>query len=244
MLGTLVIALSAAVAVLALLDFFLSKAQKEWLSNAVIRMWSILDEARGWSFSDWVKQPRARWWLALSLGIFPTLLISQSEFLINRFVDKSTATPKLNWIDIVAHITAFMIAVPLLFLLAWSLLAWLLQRRKLNLAVILLAASVGYLVVVVFMMLIHGYFTGEGFGPVRHPVLIWVQTLAALPFLLAFLCALLVLLSIGVAYVASATLYVAEFVVRRIAEYPKGPVLALSALLGGVAALIKAFGAD
>src|SRR5262245_2296454 len=243
MLATLLIWVSAGIAALALADMLLSDKQKEWLSNAVIRVWSVLDEARGWSFSDWLGQPRARWWLAVSLGIFTALLISQSDFLINRFV-KSTATPtpKLNWIEIAGVIAAYLVSVPLLFLLAWSLLSWLLQRRSLNLAVILFSALFGYLAVIVCMGLIHGYFTGEGFGPVRHEGLRWVQTILALPFLLAFLCTLLVFLSIAVAYVASAILYVSEFVVRRIAEYPKGPVLALSAFFGGIVALIKAFG--
>jgi hypothetical protein len=41
--------------------------------------------------------------------------------------------------------------------------------------------------------------------------------------------------------VVSGLLFVAEFVLRRLAEYPKGPVLAASALAGGIAGLIKVF---
>jgi hypothetical protein len=33
---------------------------------------------------------------------------------------------------------------------------------------------------------------------------------------------------------------VSEFLVRRIAEYPKGPVLALSGIIGGIVAILKA----
>jgi hypothetical protein len=43
------------------------------------------------------------------------------------------------------------------------------------------------------------------------------------------------------AYSATAVLYLFELVVRRIAEYPKGPILAVSAICGGVAALLKFF---
>jgi hypothetical protein len=39
----------------------------------------------------------------------------------------------------------------------------------------------------------------------------------------------------------SLLLGISEFVVRRIAEYPKGPVLALSALTGGISGLLKLF---
>src|SRR5215510_8281325 len=69
MLGTLLIWLSVAVAILAIVDLFLSDSQKAWLSNAVIKTWNILDEGKGWSFADWLKRPRAKWWLALSLGL-------------------------------------------------------------------------------------------------------------------------------------------------------------------------------
>ena len=43
------------------------------------------------------------------------------------------------------------------------------------------------------------------------------------------------------AYLLSPILFISEFVVRRIAEYPKGPLLALSAFFGAVAALLKSF---
>jgi hypothetical protein len=54
--------------------------------------------------------------------------------------------------------------------------------------------------------------------------------------------AITILFARVLAYMASALLYVGEFIVRRIAEYPKGPVLAISAFCGGVVALFKTFG--
>ena len=69
-----------------------------------------------------------------------------------------------------------------------------------------------------------------------------ILMLVIAPVTVALLCLLAIFLSIALAYLASAFLYVGEFAVRRIAEYPKGPVLALSALLGGAVVLIKAFG--
>jgi hypothetical protein len=69
MLATLLIWLCAAVAVLKLVDLFLSPAQKTWLSNAVIKTWNVLDEAKAWTFADWLKRPSAIWWLAVSLTL-------------------------------------------------------------------------------------------------------------------------------------------------------------------------------
>ena len=43
-------------------------------------------------------------------------------------------------------------------------------------------------------------------------------------------------------YAVSAGLGVSEFVVRRIAENPKGPILAASAMLAAILAIFKAFG--
>ena len=43
-----------------------------------------------------------------------------------------------------------------------------------------------------------------------------------------------------VIYGISGLLVIAEFAVRRIAEYPKGPILAISALVFAVGALLKA----
>jgi len=58
--------------------------------------------------------------------------------------------------------------------------------------------------------------------------------------LLAFWCLAFGLLVL--AYVLTAILSTTEFIVRRVAEYPKGPVFALSALLGGIGVIFKSFG--
>ena len=44
-----------------------------------------------------------------------------------------------------------------------------------------------------------------------------------------------------VVYVLAMTLSSAEYLVRRIAEYKRGPLVAVSVVVGGVATLIKAF---
>src|SRR5262245_58062157 len=168
MLATLLIWLSAAVAILALADLFLSEAQKGWLSNAVVKLWSILDEAKGWSFVDWLKKLRAIWWLAISVGF---VVASLSETLID--------------------FTIFAIIAPETPL-EWATLS--------------------------------------------------VTLLLGVPLSIILFCLFTILIARALAFVAGAILYVGEFMVRRIAEYPKGPVLALSTFFGGVCALIKAFG--
>ena len=60
MLASALIVLSLTVTALAVLDFLLSEPQKKVIADAVIATWNVLDEARKWSFSDWLKNPRAR----------------------------------------------------------------------------------------------------------------------------------------------------------------------------------------
>jgi hypothetical protein len=73
-------------------------------------------------------------------------------------------------------------------------------------------------------------------------ILIYGLRLAMFGCAVISLCALTMFTAFGLAYIATAILFVGEFVMRRIAESPKGPVLALSGLFGGVAALIQVFG--
>jgi hypothetical protein len=241
MLATLLIWLSAAVAVLALADLLLSKAQKDWLSNAVIKIWSVLDEAKAWSFADWLKNPRARWWFAISVGLL--MGIQQAWSIITEesgeylrpdvFGDALRNSPLI--ISLLAAWTAILVA-----LLSRPIFARLLDftSRK-SLALRLTVFSLFALIVFVIMTLTLGLSEQSSIFPV---ILIASLLVLGLPALLVLLCVLTILFALGLAYVASAILYVGEFVVRRIAEYPKGPVLALSALFGGVCALIKAFG--
>ena len=60
-------------------------------------------------------------------------------------------------------------------------------------------------------------------------------------FLAFFPILLTILIVIGI-LVIKAVLYLSEFTMRRIAESPKGPILAISALAGGIAAVVKVFG--
>jgi hypothetical protein len=78
-------------------------------------------------------------------------------------------------------------------------------------------------------------------GSLFLPVLLFLffVSLAGVMLLVYWASAVLPLLF---AYAAMAVLFVVELVVRRIAEYPKGPILALSAACGGIAAALKFFG--
>jgi hypothetical protein len=60
----------------------------------------------------------------------------------------------------------------------------------------------------------------------------------SVPLLFLTFFAVCVMVMVCIAYVS---LYPAELILRRIAEYPKGPILAVSALAGAIAAFAKVF---
>jgi hypothetical protein len=83
-------------------------------------------------------------------------------------------------------------------------------------------------------------------------------TLGLMLFALFYLCALIlcvhltviavifwavVALPLLVIYLLTVVLFCCEFIVRRIAEYPKGPIFAGSVLLGAVAGVLRAMSA-
>jgi hypothetical protein len=242
MVATLLIWLSAAVAVLALADLFLSKAQKNWLSDRLIKLWNRLDEAKGWSFADWLKQPRAAWWLAVSLGLFMgggiviltvwlTGIKSIKEIRSGEWLwIVGVVLPGLLFVDFLITIWARHIFVQILnskpgvFLVRWHTEIALYSLFTVVALILLELALLAMTDLSLFRTL-----AIAGIRGLRNSSL------------LVLLCLLWIFVARALAYLASAILYIGEFSVRRIAEYPKGPVLAMSAVFGGIVALIKAF---
>jgi hypothetical protein len=264
MFATLLIWLSAAVAILAIVDLFLSDSQKVWLSNAVTKTWNILDEAKGWSFADWLKKPRAKWWLAITLGLF--LGVEQLRGLMGGVdplrvfatgvaqrvpMDHPNYELISSYLDILVPnslVITLMSAVAAMggIFLSWFILAWLLKSNSGKLPVRRLV--IAFVASLVFSLSIFFIFALSA-TRIEHPssnkalvTLMVMLVLLAMTPVYVILCVIMIFVARALAYIASAILYVGEFVVRRIAEYPKGPVLALSVLFGSIVALIKAFG--
>jgi hypothetical protein len=61
------------------------------------------------------------------------------------------------------------------------------------------------------------------------------------PLALILLCILTIFMALSLAYTITPVLGLGEFIVRRIAEYPKGPIIGLSAAFGSIVVIIKTF---
>jgi hypothetical protein len=224
MLANLLLTLTAGVALLALLDLFLDDAQKASLSKWVALIWNYLDDLRTLSLVDWIRQPTARLWMAVcfavailvfgSLGIATIVTISKEAYIL------------------VTVISMLYVAVGLLIIA--QLLDFMFKRQLwFRLSTVLFGG-----IAILFVMLLLLVTVSElRLTYIAIPLLIFIMV----PLSMVVSCAAILFISIALAYVATAALYVGEFVVRRIAEYPKGPILALSAIFGSLVALIKVF---
>ena len=212
--------------------------QKDRLDNAVVKLWIILDEARGWSFADWLKEPRAIWWLAVSLGLFLGILTVWSVWspLIKEWgilVGVAIIAPIALFVCVIVTWLTFEAFQRLLDSRPGEFLA----RRGTEVAIGCLIAFVFWTLieVAVITMIKPLLFRRIVLGPIKL-----LQGMAAV----TSFCLLWIWVMRALAYFVSMILYVGEFIVRRIAEYPKGPVIAASTLFAGVIALIKALGWD
>lgn len=226
MLANSVIALCVSVAILKLGDLFLSESQKDRLSNAVTRIWDTLDETKHWSPVDWLRNPRAKWWLAISVAL---CYGTSSVFLL--YEPDDSGIPETIFIAI------------LILFVARPILARLLNFSSGKQLWYRLAIAVFCLVV---LYSVHETLSSHfPYAPGDSATSVFIRAvliLLLLPLIAAFVCVCAVLVSLAAAYLASIILFVLEFIARRIAEYPKGPILALSTFFGCIAALFKAFG--
>lgn len=233
MLATLTIWLTVAVAGLALAEIFLSKAHKAWLSNKVTEAWNVLDDIKAWSFYDWfINTQRVTGWLAWAAGFVFGAIVAY-RYLDLVFGGTAPAGFGDNVYDVLVG--------PALAFVGWgifartTLLSGQVDRKVIVVAIYtLVGLSIAELAVFAYSHLI------------RHDtVTVWTYYMLASPIIILVLFAVsggaVGITMLGLLYVARVILYAGEFVVRRIAEYPKGPVLGLSALIGGIAAVFKAF---
>lgn len=224
MVASALIVLSLAVTVLAVLDFLLSENQKKLVADTVIATWNVLDEARKWSFADWLKNPRASAWLAISLALF--YILAQSAMLLSV----RTELHEDLWVIPVFISAVFALILAFITLPIFSRLLKLGKR----LWYVSIAAGALYALALV---LLHHYSNDSEFREEAFAAFLIVGVPAAI----LFFASLTIFFARFLAYAASGILFVSELIVRRIAEYPKGPIIAISAIFGGLVSLVKMF---
>jgi hypothetical protein len=241
-LGSLVIWCAAANAFVQLLDWLLPAKLVIALSDVLLGIWHWLAEQRLGRFLRALHNPRVVRWLLLALCIAPLVLIASVVA-----VDISDGPQPLGVPEAIIVVYGVLPGVVIAFLaLAMAahsrlsrLVGWVVAKRSPASTVLRIAAlcALGFVSLVLFERVLvltaasrsglEDVMAGAILGLLGGPTLVMTfMTLTALTWLLA-LGALALLLT------------VTEFLVRRLVENPKGPMLGASALLGALGVLLK-----
>jgi hypothetical protein len=240
-------------AILKLLNWFMTELQKKVLSDLSLRMWNFLDDAKKTRLLLNFRSGRPQFFLAaLSIIFGLSFIILFVNFLwpppvpINMFVGSNRlanaliAEAKLGFIVPASGLIAG--AILTTFWILPPVLRWLSRARS----------QMDYLGRWYKFLVCSGLAGGILSIPLGFVAVASSSNvlLAAVVFLgAAYDACLAVLMFLGVLTLIAGlslqmgrgVLIVGEYIMRRIAEASAGPLLAASALIGGVAAIIKAF---
>ncbi|MGY8632372.1 hypothetical protein RAD15_07730 [Bradyrhizobium sp. 14AA] len=226
--GEIAVAAGVAAGAVGSVDFFLSKSQKEWLGDRSVRVWYWLSSQNQMLRVERLRSQDVFFWLIM-LG--PTL----TSVLTLHFGNLLLTVP---WM----LIAAMCLGSPKIH--KWMYRGYLIGLSGNNIA------SVSFCVVVTYaaVLLVYGAivtalyillssfisddafaFLANGLAIVAYPVLSTAGVLGNVLF------SVLILAVMGLAY------KVLELLVRKIAEYDKGPVLGASAVLTAVGVFLKNF---
>jgi hypothetical protein len=222
MLANVLILLGGIVGLTALLDLLLSDAHKRSLSNVVVDLWDWLDHTKRLSWLDSLRSPKS----VRALSVISAAL----SFCIALF-----GSEKFVFLSAIATAVVVDYLAPRVFN---RLLGGTPGRVTIRVIAVMAIALVAQVPLGLMLWYVYRYM----------PEVTLVTIASDLVFLavggftsILFITAAVVLVPIGCAFLTSIPLYSMEFLVRRIAEYPKGPILALSALCGGIASILKLF---
>ena len=252
MLANLVVFLSVSVAALAFVDFLLNDAQKKAVADSVTRMWDWLDEAKRVPLLDMARTRKSQR-ILLAIAICAVIAQYFAIWMLAERPESWKHSPEEPSTQAANPAVALAIILGFVAMMLWlgrRLISMMLRGKT---ALQLFGrASLVFLLLSLPTLLIVGLaiyseealtpesraaFEGSGFY-VFFVVVAGVLAVSSGVLWLFWAAAAGLVLFI---YVGSFCLYIAEFTMRRIAEYPKGAILAGSVALGSITALIKAF---
>jgi hypothetical protein len=222
----ILIVAGALVALLGLVDFFLTERQKTWVETRAIAAWDRIDEMK--------KFPLTEWWRRGRLWQWAVTLLCCAVFAYGWALPNPSGQDPIPGPPWLAFATVMMVA----FIISRWVIDYLLPMLSpppTSVAFWLFPVVVGALTALGFVGLTRvpsapGTF---GIGAVSG-ILAFFGTMGLFAWVMAALPLLVV-------YLLAVSLSSVEYLVRRIAEYKRGPLVAVGVLVGGVATLIKAF---
>lgn len=244
MIPSALLTIAGTISSLKLLDFFLSDEQKRLLDRWSLQLWIWLADAKERSLLDWLRRHR-RLIVAIALVLGGLYFADFSSKMFSPFIAFQHVPSSLFILSIL---------VATLFSGLWlglTIINVTLRARSLFKAAG--RASMFVLIAIAPLLIMLLFFSSDFLKPFAEAetrTTLGTLVLGSAIFFLycGVFCSLIALifwatvaLPLVVIYALSASVFLAEFISRRVAEYPKGAILALSALLGGLAGLLKLF---
>jgi hypothetical protein len=235
LLGSLTIGLGGTAGFLAVLDWVLPETRKDWIKDQASNVWIWLSYQQSWPYIRKLRNPRA-FDIFLAIGVALVLSIAFTVIV------KAQASPLLK--TLTGIITLMPVAV--LFLVRTQLrrgLTWLTSEeagwkilvRSIVICVVALAA--GALLAEAYNHLYDNVFPSNPFPAFSAGMVVAIAAIVI--FMLLYALLLFTFYIVGI-YLMIFLFKISEHVVLRVAEYDKGPVLGLAALLTGIGAALKA----
>jgi hypothetical protein len=233
MIGNILVFLAAAAFFFVVLQVFLSNEQHKALAHRLIGYWLTIDSMKSKVWLERLRYPRTTR-LMLAFAMMPT-----ATFFVGAYFNQKPSPDG-----------EFEVLYPLLLMTISFTVGWATLRFALAGSTLLQAALRASLALMICLVPIIAVFTWSSFNMALLRVngdITTLQTLWVGIFITLFLLSAgVVIIWCGIAAPLFITaifhvcLVVAEFVVRRITEYEKGPVAAAGLLFGAAAALLKA----
>jgi hypothetical protein len=230
MIANLLIVTGFISGVFGMLDAFMSDQQKKSVEMLTLRAWYRLNNAKRVTTSDWLFRKENRGWLVgITVVIFAAFALPLFFTNFIRLDEDPWHTLGTLFVVLVFSILGAVVGRIVLLVVLNGKQGWIAAKVSL-LALVLPAALYG--------------FDKTCSSCVGHTniavelLYLTVMTVLAVPLVFLIIAAL----PVGVVRIAVLVLTVSEFVVRKIAEYPKGVVLAISTIVTGVGGVLKAFG--
>ena len=235
--------------VLTLLEIFLGESQKRWINDKVLFLWLWLSEAKKQSLLEWFRK-RYR-------SIASVAVLLASAYAAWAFRNAVIPSPAVSAIAL-ALVTIgigfwFGLKIIRLTIHATSLLSAFL-RASLFVGIAVMPLTIFFVIVLAFkdafLSMATSYANSVATGApatlgtlgaaLSMLLFLWAYVFSVHLTVLALIFWVTVAVPLLVIYGVSALLLITELIIRRIAEYPKGPILAISSLLFAVGALLKA----
>ncbi len=230
MISTGLIVLSVLVAITALIDVLLGDDNKQRVDKIFITLWNLLDEFRKVSLLRTLQSNPMQYGVPFFSAAIVCFYIGGASWIMS---DRHLSTKLVIFLTTISVGLIFGTVVIIHSLRVDTI------HKFVGRSLVFFAISLVPLLLAIGTAIIWSNFFRNSENSSFEPItLALISIYAYIPFTAYLIISYSVLFAF---FCFMGLLYASEFLIRRIVEYPKGPILAVSALCAGLAALLKVF---